>query len=227
MADDRKRERQRHVRRLMRALNEREPVLITETGDIQEQPRSIVPDGFQELAALRQSEFEALQAQQQELRAQGDAGAWSDLNQRVHEAWDRTLEGVAYRLDLSYLVGENPHMEHTIYETVMRLPDEVRAFVFDQVVFLSPAWGQAFRGHDWSGVWLVLLAPDLPDADATGVVAHEIAHAWRGHGEGRVGYSADEEQEACAFVRAWGFTGQGAVFEPPQDPPGGMTTYIN
>jgi hypothetical protein len=227
MTDDRRGERQRHVRRLMRALSESEPVLITETGDIQEQPRAILPGDYQALITLRQQEYETLEAQQQAMQAPRSAEAWGDLNQRVHEAWGRTLEGVASRLNLSFRVGENEHMEHIIYETVMRLPAEVQAFVFDHVGFFSPAWGQAFRGGDWSDVWLVMLAPNLPDQDATGVVAHEIAHAWRGHGEGRGLYSADEEQEACAFVRAWGFTGDGSVFEPSSDLPGGMTTYIN
>jgi hypothetical protein len=227
MNDDRRRERQRHVRRLMRALTESEPILITETGEIQEQPRSILPDSYQELVALRQQEYETLRNQQQGLLAQGSAGDMGDLNQRVHEAWTRTVEGIADQLDLSFWVGENEHMEHIIYETVMRLPDHVRAFVFDHVRFLSAAWGQAFRGRDWSASWLVMLAPNLPEADATGIVAHEIAHAWRGHGGGGGLYSADEEQEACAFVQSWGFAGRGAVFEPSPDPTGGMVTYIN
>lgn len=211
----------------MRALTESEPILITETGDIQEQPRSILPGTFQELVAVRRQAYDALRNQQRELLAQGSAGDVGDLNQCVYEAWTRTLEGVADRLDLGFWVGENEHMEHIIYEAVMRLPDDVRAFVFDHVIFLSAAWGQAFRGRDWSDAWLVMLAPNLPAEDATGIVAHEIAHAWRGHGEGRGGYSADEEQEACAVVQSWGFTGRGAVFEPPPDPPGGMVTYIN
>jgi hypothetical protein len=182
---------------------------------------------YQELVALRQQEYETLRNQQQGLLAQGSAGDVGDLNQRVHEAWTRTVEGVADQLDLSFWVGENEHMEHIIYETVMRLPDNVRAFVFDHVIFLSAAWGQSFRGRDWSDSWLVMLAPNLPEADAMGIVAHEIAHAWRGHGEGRGLYSADEEQEACAFVQSWGFTGRGAVFEPSPDPTGAMVTYIN
>jgi hypothetical protein len=150
MSNDRRRERQRHVRRLMRALTESEPILITETGDIQEQPRSILPGTFQELVAVRQQAYDALENQQREFLAQGSAGDLGDLGQRVYEAWTRTLEGVADRLDLGFWVGENEHMEHIIYETVMRLPDDVRAFVFDHVTFLSAAWGQAFRGRDWS-----------------------------------------------------------------------------
>jgi hypothetical protein len=227
MNNDRRRERQRHARRLMRALTESEPILITETGEIQEPPRAILPDTFQALVDLRQHEYDTLRTQQQEFLAHGGAGDLGELNQRVHEAWTRTLEGVAYELDLSFWVGENEHMEHIIYETVMRLPDHVRAFVFDHVIFLSAAWGQAFRGRDWSDTWLVMLAPNLPEADATGIVAHEIAHAWRGHGGGRGFYSADEEQDACAFVQAWGFTGRGAVFEPSPEGTASTVTYIN
>jgi hypothetical protein len=65
---------------------------------------------------------------------------------------------------------------------VLRLPDDVRDFVCEAVVFLSSPFGHGFRGGDWSHKWLILLPPDLPDADATSVVAHQIAHAWRGTG---------------------------------------------
>jgi hypothetical protein len=231
MDEDRRRARQRHARRLMRALTgEGEPIIITESGEIAEQGpalESISPSvSYQALVELRQREYEAVCHQRREHYATSEE--WGNQNQREHEARHRTLHGVADRLDLGFFIGENEFLAHCIYETVMRLPDEVRNFVCDRVVFLSGAWGQAFRGMDWSDKWVILLAPDLPEADATGIVAHEIAHAWRGHGEGTYGYTIDEERDACTVARDWGFTGRGTVFEPsPEGTDESLMTYIN
>jgi hypothetical protein len=139
----------------------------------------------------------------------------------------RTLEAVADRLDID-MTMEDDAVKLRIYEAVMRLPDDVRAFVCDQVIFLCTSWGQAFRGRDWSERWIILVAPDLPADDAVGVVAHEIAHAWRGHGRGYQHYSPEEEREACELVRAWGFMGRGTEFEVVDTPDGqGTVHYIN
>jgi hypothetical protein len=234
MSDDRSRERRRHARQLMQALTgEGEPVIITESGEVSEPQRDhleqISPSvSYQALIDLRQREYEAILSQRRPPETYRTSDEWGDQNQREYEAHNRTLEGIALRMDLGFLTGENERLAHVIYEAMMRLPDDVREFVCDRVVFLSGAWGQAFRGMDWSDKWLILLAHDLPEADASGIVAHEIAHAWRGHGEGNYGYTADEEREACAVARAWGFAGSGTVYEPP---PGGMgdasMTYIN
>jgi hypothetical protein len=143
--------------------------------------------------------------------------------QQEDEAFDRALEGVYQRLDVAHLIGENETLHDRIYETVMRLPDEVRTFVFDMVIFLSGAWGQAVRGADWSQRWLILLAPDLPDADVLSVIVHAIAYAWRGHGQQR-GITPEEEREACDLVRHWGFTGEGTVFVESE---GSQTFFIN
>jgi hypothetical protein len=230
MSEDRRRERQRHVRQLMRALTgEGEPIILTESGEVHETRRDhlerIPPSmSYRALVDLRQQEYAAILSQRQEQYATGEA--FVDQNQREYEAYNRTLAGVADRLDLGALIGENETLAHMIYETVMRLPDEVREFTCDKVVFLSGAWGQAFRGRDWSDKWVILLAPDLPEADATGIVAHQIAHAWRRHGAGTYGYSIDEERDACAMAHAWGFTGSGTGFEPPPEGMDSMT-YIN
>jgi hypothetical protein len=228
MDDDRRQARQRVARQLMRTLTgEGEPLIITESGEV-EAPRQhylerIAPSmSFAALIDVRDREYDAICHQRQEHYDTPEA--WQAQNLREDEAEGRTLDGVAYQLDLGFFTGENETLAHTIYETVMRVPDEVRAFVCETVVFLSGAWGQAFRGRDWSEKWLILLAPDLPAADATGIVAHQIAHAWRGHGRSTFGYSPAEEQEACALAQAWGFSGHGTRFEPPISD---HTVYIN
>lgn len=221
MSEDRRRERLRHARRLMRVLTgEGESLIMTETGEVSEpQPEHlerIAPSmSYSALIELRQREYETIHRQRRASQDYPSIEAWRHQTQREHAAYARTLEGVATRLDLGYFVGGNETLAHVIYETVMRLPDDVRAFVCDQVVFLSSGWGQAFHVRNLSDKWLVLLAYDLPEADATSIVAHQIAHTWRGHGEGTWGYSVDEEREACATAQAWGFSGSGTVFEPP------------
>jgi hypothetical protein len=229
MNEERRQARQREARRLMRALTGgREQLVITEGGEISAQPLP-PPDNYHELVTSRQREYEILAQQQRELLAQGRRAEAMELAPQVSAAFDRTLQGVADALQVSYRIGENERLEHQIYETVMRLPDDVRAFMMDRVVFLSSAWGQAFRGVDWSQQWVIVLAPDLPDDDATGIIAHEIAHAWRGHGTDPLGYTADEEREACALAQCWGFTGAGTVFQapPPEVPESTPITYIN
>jgi hypothetical protein len=228
MKDDRQQARQRLARRLMRTLtSEDEPLIITETGEVldpQHDPHaSLAPTlSYQTLVELRRREYDTLLRQRPDSRDP----AWGEHTLREHAAYDRTLDGIAYRLDLGFLTGDNETVAHVIYEAMMRLPDEVREFAHEHVVFLSGTWGQAFRGADWSDKWIILLAPDLPEPDATGVVAHQIAHAWRNHGpEGR-GYTAVEEREACDLARAWGFSGSGTAFTTLEGPET-VTYYIN
>ncbi len=227
--DESRRHHRRHIaRQLMQALTEGEPLEITETGEVLERhagAHAVFHGSYRELIRQRQEEYEAIRRQRRETYPTSEA--WQDHNQREHEAYQRTLEGVASALDLSFGVGENEQVAHVIYEAVMRVPDDVREFVCDRVIFLSAAWGQAFRGQDWSERWIILVAPELPAEDATGVVAHEIAHAWRGHGERVGGYSPEEEREACALARAWGFTGRGTVFESSEGDEDSQGTYIN
>jgi hypothetical protein len=84
---------------------------------------------YRALIDMRRREYETIRDQRQEEFATPEE--WQQQNVREHEAWERTLEGVAYRLDLGFLIGENDALAHVIYETVMRLPDEVREFVHD------------------------------------------------------------------------------------------------
>jgi hypothetical protein len=231
MRDDRRQERQRLVRKLMRTLTgEGEPLLITDRGEVSDHQRDPTDQvsrsmSYQSLIDMRRREHEAICRQRQEQYATPEE--WQQQNIREHESWQRTLEGVAYRLDLGFLIGENDALAHVIYETMMRLPDEIREFAHDHVVFLSGAWGQAFRGNDWSDKWILLLAPELPEDDATGIVAHEIAHAWRGHGARRGGFTPEEEREACHIALVWGFSGSGTRMDHGDGLDGGITTYIN
>jgi len=207
----------------MRTLTgEGESLIITQTGEVSEPQldhlERIAPSmSYRALIELREREYDAIRRQRRERWDYHSIEEWRRQTQREHEAYTRTLGGIASSLDLGYFVGGNETLAHVIYETIMRLPDEVRAFVCAQVVFFSSGWGQAFRGMDLSDRWVILLAHKLPEADATSIVAHQIAHAWRGHGEGTYGYTADEEREACATAKAWGFTGSGTVLDPPPD----------
>jgi hypothetical protein len=65
------------------------------------------------------------------------------------------------------------------------------------------------RDHLQERPWLIILRADMGAADAPGVVAHEIAHAWLGH---RLGYVPEEEDAALALPQTWGCTGSGAAW---------------
>jgi hypothetical protein len=217
----------------MRALTgDGESLIMTETGEVSEpQPdhlERIAPSmSYRALIELRQREYDTIRSQRRASLDYQSIQEWRHQTQREHAAYARTLEGVATQLDLGYFVGGNETMAHAIYETVMRLPDDVRAFVCAQVVFLSTGWGQTFHVRNWADKRLVILAHDLPEADVTSIIAHQIVHAWRRHGEGTWGYSVDEEREACATAQAWEFSGSGTVFEPPAEGDVDSMMYIN
>jgi hypothetical protein len=232
MNDDRRRTRQQIMRCILNGMTpEGERLVITEDGELHTwDPNAplevLLPTDFASLVALRQREYEAaLRLREVDYPTRADFEAQI---RREDEAMYRTLDYVADRLQVSYLVGGNEDLEQVIYETVLRLPDDVRTFACDTVVFLSSPYGHSFRGVDWADKWLIILPPDLPDADATGVVAHQIAHAWRGHGEAHhgYGYTAQEEREACVLARAWGFSGRGAHFTPLGGKPGVVVSYL-
>jgi len=107
-------------------------------------------------------------------------------------------------------------MQAILDETIGRLPGEIQAFVQRECCFLVLApEGLGYtvhRDHLQEQPWLIILRADMDAADAPGVVAHEIAHAWLGH---RVGHVPEEEDAALALVQTWGFTGPGAGW--PED----------
>ena len=96
--------------------------------------------------------------------------------------------------------GESADMELLVVETIAQLPGEVAEFALDGCCFISVGvaiFGVVLPGRvgrpqvgwdrdlePWqsnpSEKWIVVLAEDLPSTDAHGIVAHEIAHAWRG-----------------------------------------------
>ena len=90
----------------------------------------------------------------------------------------------------------------TVQRTLKRLPEEVREFALDWIQFTSPAEEGAHLLSP-SDRWTVVLSEKEQDES---VVAHEVAHAWRGHEE----TSDEREQEVRDLARAWGFTGFGA-----------------
>jgi antitoxin (DNA-binding transcriptional repressor) of toxin-antitoxin stability system len=69
MDDKRSRERQRQVRRLMKALTDGEPVIITEGGEFQLAPATSergappIPTSFQDLIALRRQEYDRVRSE--------------------------------------------------------------------------------------------------------------------------------------------------------------------
>jgi hypothetical protein len=67
-----------------------------------------------------------------------------ELEQQRHEAWERSAEGVAYQLNLYPFVDDGDR-EHRLVETVMRLPEDVQEYVYDECMFL---WGDDF-GRCW------------------------------------------------------------------------------
>jgi hypothetical protein len=51
------------------------------------------------------------------------------------EAWERSYEGIAYHLNL-YPFVDDPRRVDPIVRTVMRLPDEVREYVYGHCRFV-------------------------------------------------------------------------------------------
>jgi predicted SprT family Zn-dependent metalloprotease len=103
-----------------------------------------------------------------------------------------------------------------IEETQARLPQAIQAVVDHECHFLVYRQGThglaLHRDRLQDKPWLLVIEASVDAADAHGVVAHEIAHAWLGH---RYGGSADEESAAPELAATWGFTGSGAGW--PED----------
>lgn len=122
--------------------------------------------------------------------------------------------------DLMYL-GEDVRTEHVIAETLVRLPDTVRAFALERCVFLSVGWaasGLTFPGgigvdpetRRSRNVWLIVLEEQAPRDALASVVAHEVAHAWLRHDRLSDELPEDHEVKAAELARRWGFTGRPA-----------------
>lgn len=128
--------------------------------------------------------------------------------------------------------GDHAPLQQTIVETIARLPDEVAEFALERCRFISVGeslFGVVLpgrigvdhyrgrpAGHYSEALpadnWIIVLADPLPDEGAHSIVAHEIAHAWRG--DDRLGNPPDDCEEATARLTAeWGFSGLGADAE--------------
>src|SRR5947208_524574 len=98
----------------------------------------------------------------------------------------RTFEEIAD--DLAYY-SVDKLTRGLVVQTIERLPKDVQDFALDRCCFLSvggAASGQTLPGdiatHSATGQpqWLILLSDTLPPEHPHGIIAHEIAHAWRG-----------------------------------------------
>jgi hypothetical protein len=120
-------------------------------------------------------------------------------------AWERSFEGIAYRLNL-YPFVEDDDKAAVIIAVCQQLPEEIRDYVYARCRFVwSADWGRTWPGDLFADKWVITLHPDLPAQEAPGVVAHEIAHAYLGH---RVDTApASCEVDAAALAKFWGFTG--------------------
>jgi hypothetical protein len=59
-------------------------------------------------------------------------------------------------------------------------------------------------------MWLIILDERIPDDEAEGFVAHEIAHAWLRHGQ-LSPEIPDSCEVAAVLAKSWGFTGKGPI----------------
>ena len=112
---------------------------------------------------------------------------------------------------VAYL-GGSPKVQRLLDRVTAQLPPEVESFVVQQICFIavgaSHGHGQTWnRRHinpsqAWeSGVaeWVVVLTEERVTER---LAAHEIAHAWSGHGDGP---RDKEEEEANRLATQWGF----------------------
>ena len=126
--------------------------------------------------------------------------------------------------------GEDSHLEGLIVEVVARLPEDVADFALERCRYMSvgeSVFGMVLPGRigvGWEGrvqgnpsevlpddAWLVVLADPLPEKDAHSIIAHEIAHAWRG--DDRLSFCGDNvalEEATARLTAEWGFSGIGA-----------------
>lgn len=123
---------------------------------------------------------------------------------------------------ISYL-GESDETHTWILETINRLPMDVAAFVADRCCFVSVGKntlgltlpgriGVHFLEKRTRNCWIIVLEDDVSPEHAHSLVAHEIAHAWRG--DDRCGiHPEDCEIETAKLVKRWGFKGLGADVE--------------
>jgi hypothetical protein len=107
-----------------------------------------------------------------------------------------------------YLGGDRSTRE-AIVRVLLRLPGDALDLAVDKCLFLSV--GSAVSGQTqpkWvyePREWLILLYDQAPNLET--LIAHEIAHAYRGHSVSARHLSEEEmERQARELTRSWGFT---------------------
>jgi hypothetical protein len=134
--------------------------------------------------------------------------------------WRERMEAVSHHLGAADL-QDDLDLTRTLAETLLCLPEEVAQFACDRCRFISSSgcYGMVLPGRlgvhpdtraPEDDLWLILLASDLPEADAHSIVAHEIAHAWLGHDRLSPDLTPECEVEAATLTAQWGFSGIGA-----------------
>lgn len=125
--------------------------------------------------------------------------------------WENSLEGVHYQLGEIYT---DERLEGIITETVLRLPPDVRNFVYDNCIFwgIASDGGKAFCAQANSHLdWIIILGENADE----NLVAHEIAHCWLGHRHPMERASAKEvgpeEMAANYKAKEWGFDVQDMI----------------
>jgi hypothetical protein len=153
---------------------------------------------------------------------------WSPFERRASIAWEQEMSRLAAEWEehglpsyepectaigsrIAY-AGECPETLYRIALVVSRLPDEVQTFVFTRCFFVSLSGLNGPVGLAAAPVrlpcdrpWVIGLRNSLPRADALGVIAHEIAHAWLGPNVPLAQIPSDSEARADEQAEAWGF----------------------
>ncbi len=115
------------------------------------------------------------------------------------------------------LIAHGADSKRALFEALIRLPADARAFALTKVGFLlldpREVHGYAIDASAFAGAeWFVVVGARAGMLDTLG---HEIAHCALGHLEA----SADAEREAVKLTREWGFASadpeaHAAAFEP-------------
>jgi hypothetical protein len=119
------------------------------------------------------------------------------------------FEDVAYALDLFPWVLDEP--AGVIIQTVRRIPEEVRQFVYDECLFVQ-GWFRILRPTSKA---YTILVPETFDRE-TGddlLITHHIAMAWLQHQHQMEVWTLGDAVRAAELARVWGFTGEGAHVE--------------
>ena len=116
------------------------------------------------------------------------------------------------------IIPDGPGTLRAVMETLVRLPEPVRAFALERVAIFvhgvtslgsSIDTATALEGRDW-------LVNVTAYAGLQETLMHELAHSWLAH---RGTPTADYEREASALAASWGARGSGA------DPDWGVANF--